>query len=244
MVTGLVAAAAALSLAAAEAPASPGSNPIVIFFHAADAHDVAGMQAILDRGSAEFIKKVDGCYLRRMYGDNATHQIMGVWMCALGANRSRVVVAHVSANAAGKVAVSIQADTTNERPAPERTGSAFAEPGASRAATRPDFSDVRSRDQAERLAAEGKLVKMYLFPTELGGQDDSRNVVFVPPATRDTQRMLIGTLQRLMKEGQINKLTVDPAYRGDSLVPTRVVYHASHSQRPEAGQFEPAIEIW
>ena len=109
-------------------PASPpngAANPVSAFLHAADANDATAMKALLDGGGDAFLRTINGCYLRRVYGNNQTGEILASWMCDLGPNRSRVVVAAVTRTPAGKVAASVQANTTNERPAPARSGSAF-----------------------------------------------------------------------------------------------------------------------
>lgn len=111
---------------AAQPPSHAPAPPGAAFLTAADANDRAAMAALLDPGSAAFLKKIDGCYLRRVYDSEQAHEVIGAWMCALPSNRSRVVLAGVSQTPAGKVAIAIQLDQTNNRPAPERTGSAFA----------------------------------------------------------------------------------------------------------------------
>lgn len=109
-------------------------------------------------------------------------------------------------------------------------------------ADRPDFSAVTSVAAAKRLAKTGALVPVFVFPVELGGTDTPVNIVYVPPAIRYTMTMVIGTLRRFAKEGLIDHMTVDPDYRGDSVVPTAIHYHAT--SRGEPGSFEPTIDIW
>ena len=108
--------------------------------------------------------------------------------------------------------------------------------------TRPDFSNVTSREQAQRLAAQGQLVRILLFPAEYGGEDIEQNAVYVPPAIVPVREALIGTLGRMIEAGQINKLEVTPEYSGSSFVPTRIRMHAWHDAR--SGEFSPVIEIW
>ena len=105
-----------------------------------------------------------------------------------------------------------------------------------------DFGDVRSRERAEQLAAEGRLARILLFPAEFGGEDVPANVTFVPPAILPIREELIGTLTRFIEEGLIDRMTVSPEYRGDSFVPARLRFDATHSSRP--GSFHPVIEIW
>lgn len=105
-----------------------------------------------------------------------------------------------------------------------------------------DFSDVTNREKAEALYAQGKLEKILLFPSEFGGKDMPKNSVFVPPGISEIKNRLTGTLVRFVSEGQINKLTVEPEYKGDSFIPSRIKMRAWHTDKK--GEFTPSIEVW
>ncbi len=109
-------------------------------------------------------------------------------------------------------------------------------------AVRPDYSQVTSLAAARALAAEGKLVKILLFPAELGGEDVPENVAYIPPYAAEARQLVIGTLRRFLADGLIDKLEVVPEYRGKSYVPTKLVMHATHSKTP--GSIHPTVEIW
>jgi hypothetical protein len=126
MSLGFAALSAALLMHVADAPAPAPANPISAFFNAADMNDFAAMKALMAAKDAGFLKLISNCYLRRVYADNQTHQLIAAWMCDEGQNRSRVLLADVAQTPDGKVAVSVRMNTTNDRPAPPRTGSAFA----------------------------------------------------------------------------------------------------------------------
>jgi hypothetical protein len=115
----------ALALAAAPTSPEPAPNPAVAFLRAADVNDFRAMDAALDPGSAGFLKIINNCYLRRVFSDDLKHEVIAAWMCAEGPNRSRVVLATVALTQGDKVVVSVQQNTTHDRPAPERAGSAF-----------------------------------------------------------------------------------------------------------------------
>ncbi|MBK7161308.1 MAG: hypothetical protein IPH79_01900 [Sphingomonadales bacterium] len=105
-----------------------------------------------------------------------------------------------------------------------------------------DFSDVTSVEDAKRLEAKGELVKILLFPEEFGGADIPANVVFVPEAAADAKALITETLIKYVEDDLINKLTVEPEYKGNSFVPSRIVMKASHSDKH--GGFEPTIKVW
>lgn len=105
-----------------------------------------------------------------------------------------------------------------------------------------DFSDVTTKEKAEALYAQGKLEKILLFPSELGGKDIPQNSVFVPLGISEIKNRLTGTLARFVSEGQINNLTVEPEYKGESFIPSRIKMRAWHTDKK--GEFTPSIEIW
>lgn len=105
-----------------------------------------------------------------------------------------------------------------------------------------DFSHVDSLQKAEELAEQGQLFKILLFPAEFGGEDIPPNTVYVPAGIPEIKDKITGTLIRLVEEGLIDNLTVNPEYKGSSFVPSRIVMQTSHSGRP--GEFNPTIEIW
>jgi len=110
------------------------------------------------------------------------------------------------------------------------------------AAERPDFSAVTSVAAAKKLVASGNLVEILVFPAELGGPRDKENIVYIPPAVVEGRAVAIRALQRMARDGSINKMEVEPDYRGDSIVPTRLRMTAWHTNGN--GRFEVEIEIW
>jgi hypothetical protein len=105
-----------------------------------------------------------------------------------------------------------------------------------------DFSQVRSLDQAWQLSADGQLVGVLLFPTELGGDSRPENVVFVPAEAAAAKDEITGILLRMFQDDLINQLSVTPEYKGQSFVPAKINVRAWHSQKP--GGFEPSLTIW
>ena len=105
-----------------------------------------------------------------------------------------------------------------------------------------DFSKVTSAALAEAEVKKGNLVRIHLFPLEFGGQDVPQNVTWIPAGMEDMRLKLMGTLEKFAGEGLINKLSVEPQYSGDSFVPCRITYNASHSEK--SGGFTPTLELW
>jgi hypothetical protein len=107
---------------------------------------------------------------------------------------------------------------------------------------RPDFSEVGSIRAAQRLVAKGELVRVLLFPSELGGQNDRENVGYVTPAAAKERLHVIELIAAKVASEGYDKMTVTPDYRGESIVPTRITMEARHST--SRGTFERTIEIW
>jgi len=105
-----------------------------------------------------------------------------------------------------------------------------------------DYSNVTSREIAERLVAQGKLHKILLFPAEFGGEDKPENITYVPSGIPEIKDQLTGTLIRFVKDGLIDNLRVEPEYKGHSFVPARIRIFATH--KTKTGSFNPVIEIW
>jgi hypothetical protein len=106
----------------------------------------------------------------------------------------------------------------------------------------PDYSNVTSNEAAIKLASEGKLFKVLLFPEEFGGKDVAANVVYVPAGIPEIKDQITGSLIRFFNEGLIDKLNVQPEYKGSSFIPSKIHIKATHSENE--GGFEPTIEVW
>lgn len=129
----VIAVAFALMALPAGPVAAQETTPLQTFLNAADVNDFATMRSVMSENALEsgrgeisldrFFSKIDGCYLRRAYSSPESG-ILLAWMCAEGQNRSRVVIGDLS-SVDGRIQVSISMEQTNQRPAPERTGSAF-----------------------------------------------------------------------------------------------------------------------
>ncbi|WP_286692994.1 MULTISPECIES: hypothetical protein [unclassified Brevundimonas] len=116
---------AAVMVTAAEAPPRAAVDPVADFLRAADGNDFAAMEAVMDRGGPDFVARVSPCYLRRVY--QTPDGLLAAWMCPEGPTRSRVVMGRVGLTAANTVSVTVVRDEVNDRPAPDRAGSAFAD---------------------------------------------------------------------------------------------------------------------
>ncbi|MGY2736470.1 hypothetical protein [Sphingomonas sp. UYP23] len=107
---------------------------------------------------------------------------------------------------------------------------------------KPDFSGIKTVVAARHLVTEGKLEAVLLFPAELGGENIPQNTVYVTPSAAQAKAMIDGTIHRFAQQGLIDKLDVTPEYKRDSIVPSRIVMHATSSKKP--GGLNPVIDVW
>lgn len=105
-----------------------------------------------------------------------------------------------------------------------------------------DFSHINSKQAMMAEYQKGNLEAMYLFPIELGGEKAEINTIYVPFGIKDIKAKLDNTLMKFAHEGTINKLSVNPVYKGDSFIPSKIVINASNSHTN--GNFDTEIAIW
>jgi len=106
-----------------------GTGPVQGFLQAADKDDKVKMASLIDGSkglaSKAFFKKLEGCYLRRLY-ETPDIGIAAAWMCVEDNGKSRVLIAQI-ATSGEQVSVNIVSEQTNNRPAPPRSGPVFLE---------------------------------------------------------------------------------------------------------------------
>lgn len=106
----------------------------------------------------------------------------------------------------------------------------------------PDFSAVTTRAEAAKLVRKHRLVRIHLAPTELGGPKTRANITYVTPQAVASHALLIEMLAAYVARDRLNHLEIEPEYKGDSIVPTRLRIKASHNRGGDS--FERVIEVW
>jgi hypothetical protein len=104
------------------------------------------------------------------------------------------------------------------------------------------FSELQSREHADALVDLGQLVKIYIWPTELGGEDAVRNIVYVTPEAAEARAAIVGDLRRFLHGDEETEVEILPEYKGASIVPTRIRFTARHKQG--GAPFERVVEVW
>ena len=104
----------------------------------------------------------------------------------------------------------------------------------------PDYSGVDSMLKVEEQVVQGSLVKMHLFPLELGGADVPENCVYVPPFVLEIKQGADqNIIMPLVEEGLVTRYIATPRYQGSSFVPCAVEIKAL-----DPGNFQETICIW
>lgn len=104
-----------------------------------------------------------------------------------------------------------------------------------------NFSHVTTRAQAEALVKSGELVRIRLFPKRFGGRGDKENIGYVPPGALMMIDFANDRVSGLLELKAIDRLAVEPKYRGKSIVPVRIVYICSGEGE---GTIEMKMNIW
>ncbi|MGV9182648.1 hypothetical protein [Arcanobacterium canis] len=81
-----------------------------------------------------------------------------------------------------------------------------------------DFSTM-TRQDAERLAAEGALVKIYLYPRRFGGTQEESDTRFLTPEAADIKAKFDDAVGTRFDDGRITGYMVRAYDVGDSPVP-------------------------
>lgn len=105
-----------------------------------------------------------------------------------------------------------------------------------------DFAGVTTRKAVAALASRGQLVKIYLFPREVGGPDDVYNVTWVPLDAVPRLQAVVDEIATLSHQGKVNQLDVLPDYKGHSRIPCSIRYIATHKTGPH--KLDHVVKIW
>jgi hypothetical protein len=104
----------------------------------------------------------------------------------------------------------------------------------------PDFSLVKSRQQAEELARRGELEPLLLLPAEFGGKAIPENVVYVPTGIRAAKELLDRTvIAPLVAGGRLTRYSAVPEYQGESFIPIAI---RIETDAPAAASI--AVNVW
>ncbi len=105
-----------------------------------------------------------------------------------------------------------------------------------------DFSSVDTPEKVLGLVQQEELFEVLLLPTELGGKNEPKNIVFVPEDILETHQNYTENVLYFVNTKQINSLEVQPIYKGNSFVPSQIRMIGKHSV--ENRKFIMVINIW
>lgn len=98
-------------------------------------------------------------------------------------------------------------------------------PTASAAPVSPpiDYAAISSRDQLLALYERGVLTKVFLRPSDLGGKDDSTNVVYIPIEAAALKIKLDEEIMTAALKGDVSRYRAQPVYAPRSFIPKEIV---------------------
>ena len=102
-----------------------------------------------------------------------------------------------------------------------------------------DFSQADSREKAQALCQQGKLVRIHVFPLEFGGLDGEMNVACVTARAAQEKASIDAEISKLLQAGADLRYRADPKYKGNSFVPSELVVSVSGSRT-----FQRSVAVW
>jgi len=105
-----------------------------------------------------------------------------------------------------------------------------------------DYSLITTKAKALSLVRSGVLVRILFFPVELGGEDVPANRGFVPPAAATARKHVVADLIDKVRLGTLDQMTVTPDYKGKSIVPTQILFHASSTKGGK--RWAARVAVW
>ncbi len=101
------------------------------------------------------------------------------------------------------------------------------------------YSNIDSQNKAIEQFKKKNLCKLFLFPLELGGADDPRNIVYVPDFVLEAKASIDSTVLELLQKNLVEGYSCSPEYKGNSFIPSKLNIHVT-GQRT----LDSVIDIW
>lgn len=103
------------------------------------------------------------------------------------------------------------------------------------------WADIDSKDKAIEAVNRKELYPMLMLPPEWGGVEDDRNIVYVPSFVLDSIASIDRIVNDLIKQGREVDYKCTPSYKGNSVVPSKLVIKIKTST---GGNLDTEIDIW
>lgn len=96
-------------------------------------------------------------------------------------------------------------------------------------ASQHEAADLAAAQLAEvrALVAKGLVQRCFLLPLELGGSNERRNVVWLPPPCAEQKREFDEVVRSAVESGEEVKYAATPEYEDDSLIPEKLLLAAA-----------------
>jgi hypothetical protein len=85
------------------------------------------------------------------------------------------------------------------------------------------LTQALAKAQLEELKARGLVQKCFLLSLKLGGADDPRNVIWLPPACAEIKAQLDAVIEAQVKSSrEAIDYSAVPTFEGDSMIPKSI----------------------
>ena len=101
-----------------------------------------------------------------------------------------------------------------------------------------DYSSVKTNEMAKELCEKNVLSQLYIVPLHFGGEDESNNILYVPPEIVELKQRYDSVAEKMLVESG-TRYVCTPEYKGKSFVPS-----ALHIMVTGKTRFSQTIKIW
>ncbi len=104
-----------------------------------------------------------------------------------------------------------------------------------------DPATITTRELAERLVDEGRLVKFYLYPAAFGGSEAESDSRYLPAAAALEKNRFDSMVRGRISDGRLTGYYCQPTDVGESLIPSSLKLVALKNGNPV---FVTTIDVW
>jgi hypothetical protein len=121
----------------------------------------------------------------------------------------------------------------------KNNSSAFVETKQTTTKVAIDYATIDSLAKAKELETSKQLVKHYLFPLELGGQENALNLVYITQVADNAKKIVDAKMDKMLEDGEDIRYAAKPEYIGASFIPSKILVTVTGDK-----SMVEVIDIW
>ena len=103
-----------------------------------------------------------------------------------------------------------------------------------------DIANV-SNDNVNKFIKAGHLKFVYLISPNFGGSEGVDNRILVTPKAYKEKELIDNELFHFLEQGKsVNKFNIDLKYKGNSIVPSKIIVSAIIDEK----EYNKIVEVW